>query len=164
MSGSSGNRLLVRAWMLSDHRHDPSKLGNYVVRTKETKPHALSHANTETTEEQEEQARRERDARLKFDKLEPLDRELLRLHLIRTESREVVMPFPASQRDGLERAGWLYTKTSKSGAVMMVKSVPGQLSHAEIGKRVHLSVSQVRRRLSRLDPALVKYAELRGWL
>lgn len=167
---SIGSQLRRAEMLSSDSSGKPIRkvaketIGYTVMPVKETRPHALSHANTETTEEQEDNARREREARSRFLDLSDLDREILRLHLIRTAPREVLMPFPASQRDGLERAGWLYTKTSKSGAAMMVKTVPGQLTHAEIGEQVHLSVSQVRRRLNALDPALVKYAEMLGWV
>lgn len=162
---------LRRAEMLSTdsegrpiRRVSKEAIGYTVMPVKETAPHALSHANTETTEEQEEQARREREARTMFLELSDIDREILRLHLVRKQPREITMPFPASQRDDMEHAGWMYTKTAKNGYVMMVKTVPSQLTHGEIAERVHLSVSQVRRRLNAMDPSLVKFAELLGWL
>lgn len=144
------------------HRH---AIGYTVMPVKETAPHALSHANTETTEEQEEQARKEREARARFDALDSLDVQILRLHLIRKQPREYTMPFPASSREDKEAAGWLFVRYEKKGRIaMMVKSFVGQYTHAEIAERVRLTVHQVRRRLSALDPLLVKFAEMRGWL
>lgn len=163
MSDSAGNRLLVRTWMLSDHKHDPSKLGNHVIRTKETKPHALSHANTLTTEDQLEDERREREARSKFDALTPVDREILRLHLVRTESREYELPFPASEREDKEAAGWLFVRHTRNGMVRMVKAFIGQLTYEEIAKRVERSERTVQRRLSAMDPSMIRYCEMRGW-
>lgn len=163
MSDSPSNRLLARTWMLSKHRYNPRELGN-IMKVKETPPHALSHANTLTSKEQDELAKREREAQTKFDKLDARDREILRLHLVRTESREITMPYPASKRDEMERAGWLYVKQANKGRVLMVKSFVGQLTYAQIASAVGVSERTVQRRLSAMDPAMVRFAELRGWV
>lgn len=163
MSDSPSNRLLRRTWMLSKHRYNPRELGN-VMKVKETPPHALSHANTEASEDQEKQDQRELEARGKFDELDDLDREILRLHLHNTGIRDHVATFPKSQRDELEKAGWFFRKeTSRGARVEMVRSYVGKLTYDEIAGRVGCSTRTVQRRLSAMDPVLVKFAELRGW-
>lgn len=143
------------------HKH---AIGYGVMPVKETKPHALSHANTITTDEQLELERRERACRSKFDALGAVDREILRLHLVVTGARDHVATFPRDQRAELEAAGWFFRKeTSRGLRVEMVRSYVGKLTYDEIGKRVHLSTRTVQRRLSAMDPAMVKFAELRGW-
>jgi len=166
MSESAANRLLPRTWMLSKHRYDPRQLGNDVIHVHETPPHALSHANTTATDEQLEQERREREARAKFDALAPIDVEILRLSLERLAVRDIEMPFPAAQRRAREDGGWNFVRYRGAGNrfAIMAKSCIGQWTHREIAVRVGLSVWQVRRRLSALDPLLVKYAEMRGWI
>jgi len=143
------------------HKH---AIGYGVMPVKETRPHALSHANTITTDEQLELEKRERAARTKFDALGELDREILRLHLVVTGAREGVATFPRDQREKLEQAGWLFRKyTTKGTRVEMVRSYVDKLTYEEIGRRVHCSTRTVQRRLSAMDPAMVKFAELRGW-
>jgi hypothetical protein len=144
------------------HKH---QIGYGVMPVRETPRHALSHANTDATEEQVELERREREARWKFDALPPIDRELLRMYLDRSAPREVRMPFPAGQRSELEQGGWLFVKYTGQGqrTALMVRSFPGQLTQAQMAAHLGLSVYQVRRRLSALDAAMVKFAEMRGW-
>jgi hypothetical protein len=145
---------------------DKHQIGYGVMPVKETPRHALSQANTTTTDDQLEDERREREARRKFDAMPAGDRELLRLSLVRTTAVERRMPFPAGQREGLEASGWHFVKYEGKGnrSALMVKSFVGQLTHAHIAECVGLSVYQVRRRLAAMDALLVRYAELRGWL
>jgi hypothetical protein len=144
---------------------DKHQVGYGVMPVRETPRHALSQANTEATEEQQELERREREARWKFDALLNADRELLRMYLDRSTPREVRMPFPAGQRAELEQGGWLFVKYTGQGqrTALMVRSFPGQPTQAQMADQLGLSVHQVRRRLSSLDPSMVKFAELRGW-
>jgi hypothetical protein len=143
------------------HKH---AIGYTVMPVKETPSHALSYANTVTTDEQLELERREREARTKFDALSAVDHEILRLHLVVTGARDHVATFPREQREQLEQAGWYFRKeTSRGARVEMVRSFVGKLTYDEIGRRVHLSGRTVQRRLSSMDPAMVKFAELRGW-
>lgn len=167
---SIGNRLrrAEQFSCMSDGRSvyvHPHSIGYYFMRVKETPPHALSHANTLTTKEMEEEARREREARSRFDALSELDHQLLQLYLARGQARDHTMPFPAASRDDKEAVGWLFVRYEKKGRIaMMVKSFVGRYTHAEIADRLRLSVWQVRRRLNGIDPALVKFAEMRGWV
>jgi|SRR5579872_4908738 len=162
---SARNRLLPRTWALSKHRHNPADLGVNVMHVRETKPHALSHANTVTTEEQQELERREREALDGFSGLDPVDREILRLSLARTAARERTMPFPASSREHHEEAGWYFVRYEKKGRIaMMTKSFIGHLRQEDIAAQVGLSVYQVRRRLNGIPGDVVRFAELRGWV
>lgn len=145
---------------------DKHAIGYTVMPVKETPRHALSNANTDATDDQLELDRREREARSKFDALCQEDRELLRLSLVRTAPREVTMPFPAGQRADKEAAGWLFVRYTGPGkrSALMVQSFAGQPTQVQMASATGLSVHQVRRRLSALDPMLVRYAELRGWV
>lgn len=160
------SQLLYRTWLLSKHRYDPKDFGSGITRPMhETPPHALSHANTETTEEQEQMEAMEREARRQFDSLTDLDREILRLAHAVQEPREVKMPFPASMRDGQEAAGWFFVESKNKGrTVMMVKSFAQRLTHAEIGERVGLTAYFVRKRLQAMTPNLCRFAVLKGWV
>lgn len=160
------SQLLYRAWMLSKHRYNPKDLGSGITKpVRETKPHALSHANTETTEEQENMDTLEREARRLFDALTPLDREILRLAHAVQEPREVKMPFPASMRDEQEKAGWFFVESKNKGRiVMMVKSFAQRLTHSEIGQRVGLTAYFVRKRLQAMTADLCRFAVMRGWV
>lgn len=144
---------------------DKHQVGYGVMPVKETPRHALSNANTESTEAQEEVDRREREARWKFDQLNGEDRELLRLYLARSTPREVQMPYPAGQRPALEASGWLFVKYTGNGqrTALMVRSFSGAATQVQMAAQLGLSVHQVRRRLGALDPSMVKFAELRGW-
>jgi hypothetical protein len=150
--------------MHSKHRYDPKQLGVGVVHVHETKPHALSHANTITTEEQQETDRREREARAMFDGLPETDRDILRLSQRLDGIRESRLQFPASKRDEQEQAGWLFVQTLKGGYVLMVKSFPTQLMHEEIASRLGISVRRVRYRLSLMSADLVRFSVLKGWV
>ena len=145
---------------------DKHSIGYGVMPVKETPRHALSRANTEATEAEEELDRRERAARWRFDQLSAEDHELLRLYISRSAPREVQMPYPAGKRSELEAGGWLFVRYSGSGkrTAVMTRSFAGALTQAQIAERMGLSVHQVRRRLSALDPSMVKFAELRGWV
>jgi hypothetical protein len=165
MSESAANRLLPRTWMLSKHKYNPRDLGSEVMHVRETKPHALSHANTITTDDQLEAEKRERKARLKFDKLPEIDREILRLHLWRGPNVEREQSVPASMRENMQKAMWEFVRYDHAGrTAVMVRSSPDQHNAEDIGRMVYLSASQVRRRLNALDPALVKFAEMLGWV
>ena len=144
---------------------DRHAIGYTVMPVKETRPHALSHANTETTLEQEDQIRLERGARYKFDNLSVRDREILRLHLVRLDAKEHTLPFPRGEREAKEAAGWLFVRYSgKAGSIaMMCKSFVGQLTYDEIGERIGCSTRTVQRALSAMDPVMVMFAEMRGW-
>lgn len=144
---------------------DKHARGYTVMPVKETRPHALSHANTESSDDQLEQDRRERESRQKFDELDDRDRDILRLHLIRLDAVEHELPFPREQRADKEAAGWLFIRYSGKGEryATMCKSFVGQLDYEEIGERVGCSSRTVQRRLSAMDPVMVKFAELRGW-
>jgi hypothetical protein len=135
------------------------------IPVRETPRHALSNANTEENEMQQEYEVKEREARMMFDALEPMDRELLRLSLTKFPGRERQLPYPASMRRHYEQAGWLFVRYENHGRIArMAKSFPGHLTHSEIGERLNLSVWQVRRRLNAMSPSMVKCAEMRGWL
>lgn len=144
---------------------DKHAIGYGVMPVKETPRHALSNANTDATDAQLDLDRREREARWKFDQLPADDRELLRLYLSRSTSREVTMPYPAGQRPALESSGWLFVKYTGKGqrTALMVKSFSGAATQVQMAAQLRLSVHQVRRRLGALDPSMVKFAELRGW-
>ncbi len=108
---------------------------------------------------------KEREARMQFDALEPVDRELLRLSLAKFPGRERELPYPASMRAHYEAAGWLFVRYENHGRIArMVKSFAGHLTHAEIANRLGWSVWQVRRRLNAMDPQMVRVAEMRGWI
>lgn len=145
---------------------EKATIGYTVMPVKETPRHALSNANTDTTEQQEDNVRLEREARDKFDKLSAQDLEILRLSLQREAIVERTMPFPAAQRPTREEGGWDFVKYEGAGnrTAIMTKAFVGQLTQTQIAERVGLSVYQVRRRLSAMDPLLVRYAELRGWV
>ena len=145
-------------------RVDREQIGYSIMPVKETAPHALSHANTLTTEEHQEDERREREARSRFLELDDTDRAILRMHLQKV-SREIVRTFPVKDRSDLEVKGWMFRKHTANGRrVEMVCSFILQPTHEDIGHRLGLSARTVLRRLSALDKALVMYAELRGWV
>ena len=137
----------------------------FVMKAKGTPPHALSHANTESSDDQLEQDKREREARQKLDQLSARDREILRLHLVRLDAKEHTLPFPRGEREAKEAAGWLFVRyEGKAGKfAMMCKSFVGQLTYDEIGERVNCSARTVQRALSAMDPVMVMFAEMRGW-
>lgn len=144
---------------------DRHAIGYTVMPVKETRPHALSYANTESSDEQLEQDKREREARAKFDELIQRDREILRLHLVRLDSVEHELPFPREQRAEKEAAGWLFIRYSGKAERMatMCKSFVGQLTYEQIGQSVGCSSRTVQRALSAMDPVMVRFAEMRGW-
>lgn len=145
---------------------DKHQVGYGVMPVRETPSHALSDANTMLSDKALEFARREREARATFDQLAPADRELLRLYLARSTPREVQMPYPSGQRPALESSGWLFVKYTGKGqrTALMVRSFSGAATQVQMAAQLGLSVHQVRRRLGALDPSMVKFAELRGWI
>lgn len=157
-ASDSAGRRIVRVARLA--------IGYGVMPVRETPPHALSHANTDATDEQAELDRLERRARRKFDGLPALARELLRLSLLRIGSVERCMPFPAAQRAQRERGGWHFVRYTGAGnrSAVMACVVPGYLRQEQIAAATGLSLAQVRRRLAGMDRQLVRYAELRGWV
>lgn len=142
------------------HRH---AVGYTVMPVKETPPHALSHANTNATEQQNEMDVRERESRAKFDALDALDREILRLHLIRTERVERTMLILPENLGEYERADWYMKKTARDGRLVIGRQEAGQLHYDEIGRRVGVDERTVRRRLARMSPLMVHFAEAKGW-
>lgn len=139
-------------------------VGYSILPVHETPPHALSHANTEATDAQLEQDRLERAARSEFDQMLASDREILRLSQRLDGVREVRLQFPRAKREDQEQSGWLFVQALKHGYVLMVKSFPTQLTHAEIADRMRLTTRQVRYRLSKMSRDLVRFAVLRGWV
>jgi RNA polymerase sigma factor (sigma-70 family) len=141
-------------------------IGYGVMPVRPTRRHALSDANTLATEEQNEDDRREREARRRFDALTPEAREILRLSLARGASVERRMPFPSAQRKAREAGGWYFVKYAGVGnrTAVMACRVVRHLTHEEIADHLGLSVYAVRRRLSSIGRRLARYAELRGWV
>jgi RNA polymerase sigma factor (sigma-70 family) len=141
-------------------------IGYGVMPIRETRRHALSDANTTATDEQNEEERREREARRRFDGLTPEAREILRLSLARGASVERRMPFPSCQRKAREAGGWYFVRYAGPGnrSCVMACRVVRHLTHEEIAEHMGLSVYAVRRRLSSIGRRLARFAELRGWV
>jgi hypothetical protein len=155
--------------MHSKYRHNPKDIGSGVTRPMhETKPHALSHANTEASDEQLLRDQQEREARARFDALTNEQMALIywSKFLRGKAKKERTDYFPLEERRAREDGGWTFVKKEGGQAVMTISS-SDMLNPDEIGQRMGWGSAagwKVNRKMRKIDGQLMKFAVLKGWV